>query len=175
MTHTKAILGFSLAALFVAMIVPVMADGHLGLLNGEVNNKKGNFEATLTSNFNDCPSGTVCGVGAFTAVPTAGHAATMLAITSHDFFNDHPDQDDDVTVAHTHTLEFDADDDCAAGVALNGAASGIIPGAKHEVDGAHVEVSNLTTDLDTTVHSFTVSFGPHGEICPVLIDDASDD
>jgi hypothetical protein len=36
MTQTKTILGLSLAAIFVAMIVPALADGHLTITEGEV-------------------------------------------------------------------------------------------------------------------------------------------
>ncbi len=172
--NTKTLLGASILALSIAMIAPVLASSHLNLISGEVNNEKGNFEATLSADFEDCPTETVCGVGAF-AADAGDHAARMLAITAHDFFEDHPDQSDDIAIPHTHTLVFDIDADCDAGVALNADASGIIDGAKHEVKGPHVEVSQLNEVLDTTVHSFTVDFGPNGEICPVIVDSAIDE
>lgn len=60
------------------------------------------------------------------------------------------------------------DADCDAGVAL--AAENDLLAASLEVDGKKLEIKNVPVGLDSTVHAFTVAFGPNNEICPVITD-----
>lgn len=170
----RLILGISLAAVFVitSIVLPVYAlGGFHDLTYAEV--KKGKIEASLKAPITSCPPNTVCGVGAFEKDPD-GFAAQMVAATVHGFFCDHVAQDPDCTgdiddpdAPHIHELSFVIDGDCAAGVAL--AAENDLLGGKLELNGKDIEIkSKIITE--STVHAFTVSFGPNGEICPVITD-----
>jgi len=173
---TKTILvATSVAAIFVAsmIMVPVFAlAGFHNLTDAEVDGDK--IEASLKAPITSCPPKTVCGVGVFETEPD-GFAAQMVAATVHAFFCDHVAQDptcdepiDDPDAPHVHELSFVADADCDAGVAL--AAENDLLAASLEVDGKKLEIKNVPVGLDSTVHAFTVAFGPNGEICPVITD-----